>query len=77
MNLPKSFTNKTGDTLMEMYCITRDKLTALIEDSNRLQALECWGVDSWSGYDEAFSEYGPIEATEKEIEYCTIKETIK
>lgn len=33
--------------------ITREEYDSLLEDSEKLAALEAQGVDNWDGYDEA------------------------
>lgn len=43
-----------------MYKLTLEELCSLLTDSERLNALECGGVDNWDGYGESFSEYGNI-----------------
>lgn len=43
-----------------MYKLTLDELRSLLTDSERLNALECGGVDNWFGYEESFAEYGNI-----------------
>jgi len=35
----------------EMVTITKKEYNSLCEDSAKLTALECAGVDNWSGYD--------------------------
>jgi len=37
----------------EMVTITKSEYDSLLEYSRWLSALECSGVDNWSGYDEA------------------------
>jgi len=37
--------------------IKKDIYESLMRDSNKLDALECGGVDNWSGYDDAMQEY--------------------
>lgn len=41
----------------EMITITKGLYDSLIDDSAKLAALENWGVDNWSGYDDAMDEY--------------------
>lgn len=43
-----------------MYKLTLEELRSLLMDSERLNALECGGVDNWFGYEESFAEYGDI-----------------
>ena len=43
-----------------MYKLTLKELRSLLMDSERLNALECGGVDNWFGYEESFAEYGNI-----------------
>ncbi len=43
-----------------MYKLTLEELRSLLMDSERLNALECGGVDNWFGYEESFAEYGNI-----------------
>ena len=42
--------NETGDKLILALI---DRIEQLEEDSRKLNALERWGVDNWSGYDDA------------------------
>ena len=44
-----------------MYKLTLEELRTLLTNSERLNALECYGVDNWDGYGEAFAEYGDID----------------
>ena len=41
----------------ELIAISKKEYEALKQDSNKLEALVCFGVDNWCGYDEAMSEY--------------------
>ena len=36
--------------------ISKAEYEKLINDQNKLNALESWGVDNWCGYDEAMEE---------------------
>jgi len=40
----------------EMITISIKKYEALLEDSKKLSFLEMFGVDNWSGYEEAMRE---------------------
>ena len=52
-----------------MYQLTLEQLRTLLTDSERLNALECGGVDNWVGYEESFIEYGDIgEAVDETLE---------
>lgn len=44
-----------------MYKLTLEELRSLLTNSERLNALECGGVDNWFGYEDAFTEYGDID----------------
>ena len=46
----------TNTTVKEMEEI-KDYLEQLEDDANKLSYLEAYGVDNWSGYDEAMSEF--------------------
>jgi hypothetical protein len=37
----------------ETVTISKKEYDELLEESKKLSALESWGVDNWSGYDEA------------------------
>lgn len=37
--------------------ITKKEHESLLDDANKLQSLECAGVDNWSGYDDAMKIY--------------------
>jgi len=41
----------------KMVTITENKYDRLLAESRKLNALECYGVDNWDGYDYAMSEY--------------------
>lgn len=41
----------------EMVTITKSEYEELLDDSRKLSALECMGVDNWCGYDEAMQYY--------------------
>ena len=36
-----------------MFLVTREELESLIGAEQKLNALECMGVDNWVGYDDA------------------------
>lgn len=36
-----------------MFLITREELESLIRAEQKLNSLECMGVDNWVGYDDA------------------------
>lgn len=38
-----------------MVTITENEYDRLLAESRKLNALECYGVDNWSGYGEAMS----------------------
>ncbi len=38
---------------MKYYIISEKRLLGLLKEENQLNALECAGVDNWSGYWEA------------------------
>ena len=41
-----------------IYCLVpKDELEDLIYDSLRLQALDCGGVDNWSGYGRSIEDF--------------------
>jgi hypothetical protein len=42
---------------MKHYLISKKKLLSLLEDSFRLCALECGGVDNWSWYGNSVRDY--------------------
>ncbi len=37
--------------------LTKEYYQDLIEQSILLDCLECWGVDCWSGYSDAYADY--------------------
>lgn len=39
----------------EMVTISKSEYESLKEDSEKLNALECLGVDNWCGYDDAMN----------------------
>ena len=41
--------------ILEVLNEAKDEIEELQEDSKKLNALEDWGVDNWSGYGEALS----------------------
>ena len=46
-----------------IYCLVpKDELEDLLYDSLRLQALDCGGVDNWSGYGRSIEDF--IEAAQ-------------
>lgn len=49
---------------VESVIITKREHDSYIKDALKLQYLECWGVDNWSGYDEAMQELRQDEAGE-------------
>ena len=41
-----------------IYCLVpKDELEDLLYDSLRLQALDCGGVDNWSGYGQSIEDF--------------------
>ena len=50
-----------------MYKLTLEELSSLLTSSERLNALECGGVDNWFGYEDAFTEYGNIDEAVDEM----------
>lgn len=42
---------------LNMITIPTRVYDSLMEDSIKLSYLESWGVDNWSGYEEAMDEY--------------------
>ena len=43
---------------MVKYCLVpKDELKELLYDSLTLQALECGGVDNWSGYEQSIEDF--------------------
>lgn len=42
---------------MEMKLISKEELADLLRASNKLSCLEAGGVDNWTWYDEALSDY--------------------
>lgn len=45
------------NTRRKFYAISEEKLIELISDQNKLNALECGGVDNWPYYSESQHEY--------------------
>lgn len=41
----------------KIYLIPEYKLRELLQDSNKLTALECGGVDNWSWYSDSIGEF--------------------
>ena len=48
---------QTENTKRKFYAISEEKLIELISDQNKLDALECGGVDNWPYYSESQHEY--------------------
>ena len=48
---------QTENTRRKFYAISEEKLIELISDQNKLNALECGGVDNWPYYSESQHEY--------------------
>lgn len=46
---------------MEMKLISKEELADLLRASNKLSCLEAGGVDNWTWYDEALSDYDYID----------------
>jgi hypothetical protein len=42
---------------MENYIVSRERLIQLLANSEKLQALQCGGVDNWSYYGESLCYY--------------------
>lgn len=41
----------------EMITITKEEYEQLLDDSKKLNCLECCGVDNWGGWDDAMEIY--------------------
>ena len=48
---------QTKNTRRKFYAISEEKLIELLSDQNKLDALECGGVDNWPYYSEAQHDY--------------------
>lgn len=60
----------------EMVTITKAEYESLLEDSDKLNRLEAYGVDNWSGYSDALSdEMGIFKDEEEEEEHHGITTT--
>ena len=46
---------------MEMKLISKEELADLLRASSKLSCLEAGGVDNWTWYDEALSDYDYID----------------
>ncbi len=45
----------------EMVTISKEVYEQLLENSRKLECLECCGVDNWGGYDDAMNMLGEEE----------------
>lgn len=52
---------------MEMKLIRKDELAELLRDRWKLRCLEMAGVDNWTWYDQAISDYEADEYTNDEL----------
>lgn len=44
---------------MEAIIIPKNEFASLLRDSDKLNRLECGGVDNWDGYDESLNNEDP------------------
>lgn len=47
---------RIADYLRNSVVVSPSRMASLVEDQEKLNALEAWGVDNWSGYDDAMRE---------------------
>lgn len=47
---------RIADYLSRGRVVGRNRYERLVEDQDKLNALEQWGVDNWQGYDDAMRE---------------------
>lgn len=48
---------RNQDNITETITISKLEYNRLLEHSNKLSALESYGVDNWQGYDDAMQYY--------------------
>lgn len=47
---------RIADYLANSVVVSPSRMASLVEGEEKLNALEAWGVDNWSGYDDAMRE---------------------